>query len=241
MVKVLKTNQGKVLTLNGDVLTTTAIVPTGTLNITSNNIYDVTNYASANVNVSNGKYSLLEEIKDDNNNTVGVVSGFFTDANDVEYAVVCVDRSYYGEDKYWCSDNYTVVTNLPEFNSNLGMDHTPFLDKNTATFNTQKIIDFCTATGATSTAASYCRSLSFVIDGITYYGQLPNCMELVDIGSHCDVINITNPSRGFYYSIWSSTQKHGGEAWQFANSGYIYATNKTNDGLIIPVLEIPNQ
>lgn len=69
MVKVLKTSQGKVLTLNGDVLTTNAIVPTGTLNITENDTYDVTNYASAVVNVSGGG-DIIEAI----NNTGAAIS-----------------------------------------------------------------------------------------------------------------------------------------------------------------------
>ena len=69
MVKALKTSQGKVLTLNGDVLTTTAIVPTGTLNITENDTYDVTNYASAVVSVSGGG-DIIEAI----NNTGAAIS-----------------------------------------------------------------------------------------------------------------------------------------------------------------------
>jgi len=69
MVKVLKTSQGKVLTLNGDVLTTTAIVPTGTINITENDTYDVTNYASAVVSVSGGG-DIIEAI----NNTGSAIS-----------------------------------------------------------------------------------------------------------------------------------------------------------------------
>lgn len=69
MVKVLKTSQGKVLTLNGDVLTTNAIVPTGTLNITENDTYDVTNYASAVVSVQGGG-DIIEAI----NNTGATIS-----------------------------------------------------------------------------------------------------------------------------------------------------------------------
>ena len=41
-----------------------------------------------------GKYSLLDRVVDDSNNSIGIVVGFHFDANDVEYAVVCLDAAY---------------------------------------------------------------------------------------------------------------------------------------------------
>lgn len=195
---------------------------------------------------SSGKYQLLQRIKDDSNNEIGTVSGFFTDGNDVEYAVVCLDAQYRNGATQWCSQRST-VTNMPLYNDNV----TAWWYNNakeTATQNTQLILDFCTAGGYTSTACSHCRSKSFTINGITYYGQLPNLREVFDIWLHradiesmdtsASTSTLTNFSSA--RSIWSSSQLHSNQGWSFGSQGGIYGTVKINSFYACPVLELPN-
>ena len=193
---------------------------------------------------SSGKYSLLERISDDSNNEIGTVSGFFTDANNVEYAVVCLDAQYRLAQGTYCSNTSTAVTDLPVYST-----WALWKAKETATFNTQKILDFCTAQSATSTACTHCRSKSFTIDGTTYYGQLPNIVELVDICKNYTAIQSADTSVSQYSSLgfprtsdrtWSSSQYSSTTGWYVNNSGNAYNNSKTNYYFVAPVLEIPN-
>lgn len=193
---------------------------------------------------SSGKYSLLERISDDSNNEIGTVSGFFTDANNVEYAVVCLDAQYRLAEGTYCSDISSAITDLPTYYF-WGI----WEAKETATFNTQKILDFCTAQSATSTACSHCRSKSFTIDGTTYYGQLPNIIELVDICKNYTAIQSADTSVSQYSSLglprtsdraWTSSQCSGSLGWYVNNTGSPTIANKTGSYFVAPVLEIPN-
>ena len=192
-----------------------------------------------------GKYTLLDRVKDDNNNEIGTVSGFFTDANNVEYAVVCLDAQYRLAQGYYCSNENTVITNLPVYST-----WAIWEAKETATFNTQKILDFCAANGYTSTACTHCRSKSFTIDGVTYYGQLPNIAELVDICKNYTAIQSADTSVSQYSSLgfprtsdrtWSSSQRDITYGWLVYSYGTISGTSyKTDSYFVAPVLEIPN-
>lgn len=192
---------------------------------------------------SSGKYSLLERISDDSNNEIGTVSGFFTDANDVEYAVVCLDAQYRLKQGTYCSNTSIAVTDLPMYASWAILEA-----KETATFNTQKILDFCTAQSATSTACTHCRSKSFTIDGTTYYGQLPNFVEIVDICKNYTAIQSADTSVSQYSSLrlpasnrtWSSSQYNSLYSWYFNADGTSNGSNKTSNYFVAPVLEIPN-
>ena len=192
---------------------------------------------------SSGKYSLLERISDDSNNEIGTVCGFFTDANDVEYAVVCLDAQYRLAQGTYCS-NTSTVTDLPLYST-----WAIWEAKETATFNTQKILDFCTAQSATSTACTHCRSKSFTIDGTVYYGQLPNIIELVDICKNYTAIQSADTSVSQYSSLgfprtsdrtWSSSQYISSAGWGVNNFGSANGYTKTNSYFVAPVLEIPN-
>lgn len=208
---------------------------------------NITTYATAISQISGGggKYSLLERISDDSNNEIGTVSGFFIDSNDVEYAVVCLDAQYRLASGAWCS-NTTAVTNMPLLNS---WTSSWSECRDTATQNTTWILDFCTAQSATSIACSHCRSKSFVIDGVTYYGQLPNMKEVVDILAQRSNIENADTSASSYSSlnfssfrsIWSSSQADASHGWVIYGFGTTYFESKTANYFACPVLEIPNQ
>lgn len=196
-----------------------------------------------------GRYKLLDRIKDDSNNEIGTVCGFFTDANDTEYAVVCLDAQYRLASAAWSSTSGT-VTNLTEYSMNgAAVDLIANTYTDTATSNCDKILAWCTAGGYTSAAVSHCRSKSFVIGGITYYGQLPNLCELFYICANRAEISNADTSKSSYSSLdiatlagrtWSSSQYTSTIAWTITTSGTVYNNNKAYSCFVAPVLEIPN-
>lgn len=160
-----------------------------TINIGQNGTYDVARYTTANVNVSSGKYQLLQRIKDDSNNDVGIVVGFHT-YNNVEYAVVCLDCTYRNTDNYQLySDTNTDIVGLPGYPNNDAYDA-----PETATYFCDYILNFATEHGQSSTGISQARTLSFVIDGNTHYGQVPTLKEMLMIFMNRTAINTNDPS-----------------------------------------------
>lgn len=189
-----------------------------------------------------GKYQLFDRISDDSNNAIGTVAGFFTDANNIEYAVICLDAQYRPNTMGWCSNSDEILGLASLYNA-----ETLYANKDTATSNTQKILDYCTAGGYTSGACSHCRNQSFTIDGTTYYGQLPNLQELMTLLYNYSAIDSADTSTGTTllsmlgssYSIWSSSQD-GSNAWLARPNGTISSSNKTANNNVVPILEIPN-
>lgn len=218
---------------------------TSTLNITENGSYtstssNISGYTNILVNVPAGgpathkKYSVLDRIYDDGGSAIGTVSGFFTDKNDVEYAVVCLDAIYRNTSVQWASASGN-VTNMPLY-SNWTIWEAP----ETATENTTLIL-----ASKTSSACTHCRQYSFVIDGTTYYGQLPNIIELTDIARHRTAINTADTSGGSITiatnnNYWSSSQYHATYGWCVNGNGTVSTNTKTNYYYACPVLEIPN-
>lgn len=190
-----------------------------------------------------GRYKLHDRVKSDSNAEIGMVTGFFLDANNVEYAVVCLDAQYRLASGVYCSDKSAVVTNLTAY-TNL----TLWSATETATFNTQKILDYATSKSATSTACTHCRNKYFTVNGTRYYGQLPNIPELMDIYRSRIFVNDGDPSASSYSSLiiptnkrtWSSTQYSIANAWTANANGAVGADAKTTQYFVVPVLEIPN-
>lgn len=200
----------------------------------------ISGYGTITVNVPAGgpathkKYSVLDRVYDDANTGIGTVSGFFTDKNGVEYAVVCLDSIYRNTSVQWTSATGT-VTNLPLY-SNWTIWEAP----ETATENTTLIL-----ASKTSSACTHCRQYSFVIDGTTYYGQLPNIIELTDIARHRTAINTADTSGGSITiatnnSYWSSSQYNSYNGWSVYGNGTVDTNSKTTNYYACPVLEIPN-
>ena len=179
------------------------------------------------------KYKLLQRVIDDSNNEIGTVSGFFTDKNDVEYAVVCLDATYRNSSAQWASTTGN-VTNMPLYDN-----WTIWEAPETATENTTLIL-----ASKTSSACTHCRSKSFTIGGVTYYGQLPNIIELVDIARHRTAINAADTSGGSITittnkDYWSSSQYNSSYSWYIEYLGRALFGGKTSNSYVCPVLEIP--
>ena len=180
------------------------------------------------------KDKLLQRVIDDSNNEIGTVSGFFTDKNDVEYAVVCLDATYRNSSAQWASAMEN-VTNMPLYDN-----WTIWEAPETATENTTLIL-----ASKTSSACTHCRSKSFTIGGVTYYGQLPNIIELVDIARHRTAINAADTSGGSITiatnnNYWSSNQCNSSTGWRIYFTGNAGYDGKTGNSYVCPVLEIPN-
>lgn len=200
-----------------------------------------------------GKYKLFDRVKDDSNNEIGTVSGFFKDANDVEYAVVCLDAQYRLAAASWQSGSTSTQypQDLSLYNTNgAAVDLIENAYTDTATENCTKIINWATSNNCTVDATTHCRSKSFVIGGTTYYGQLPNLCELFYICANRAEISNADTSKSSYSSLdiatmpekaWSSSQYSASNEWVINKYGAVldYYRSYAN-GFVIPVLEIPN-
>ena len=219
------------------------IEPTGSITITENGTHNVADYAEAVVNVPVpvvDKYKVGDRVNDDSNNPVGTVSSIFTDGNGQRYAVVCLDAVNRLASGQWLnSDVYN--PNIPNYTTLLAWSA-----PETATTNTEAILN----TAGTSEACTHCRSKSFIIEGTTYYGQLPNLNEVAQIFIQRTIINNQDPTASSYSSLiipasgkktTSSTKYNDSSShWYFQNTGGVSSGDSaTNRGFVIPVLEIP--
>ena len=223
---------------------------------------DITTYATAIGNISgggsSGKYQLLQRVEDDNGNEIGTVSGFFTDANDVEYAVVCLDKVYranrdvgsydmYGDDGF--NDEYTTLLNYSVSNIVYA-----FSKKDTSTAITDMWYSqhWSSSTDSSNSAILYARSLSFTIDGETYQGQVPNMCELSDIAKNYSELDLLDTSSGSnsLTNLFTQNTDHGCYSCIPHNKNDFVGIYGYTDGTfyaiagetmtVAPVLEIPN-
>lgn len=223
MTKVQVNNQGKVYVANGKAL----IVTEGS-------------GGSGTTDVP------LTRISDDNGNEIGTWYMNFEDANGNVFKVIILDAQYRNGSAQWCSDNKNTVTNMPIYNSSYNLWYYDNAME-TATQNTQLILDYCSAGGYDSSACTHCRSKSFTINGTTYYGQLPNMREVFDMWhqrvqiEQMDTSASSNRNTNFSSAryIWSSSQYSSSLGWYLSSGGYVTTYNKTAYNLACPVLEIP--
>lgn len=186
----------------------------------------------------------LTRFKDDTNTEIGTHFCNFTDGNGNTYKVILIDAQYRNDSTQWCSDTLA-VTNMPLY-SDLKSSNV-WEAGETATQNTQLILDYCAAGGYTSAACSHCRSKSFTIGGVTYYGQLPNVLEVLYIARNYNSFDAMDTSASSHsslnfssaHSIWSSSQRNGSDGWYLYGSGYVNINTKTTNCFACPVLEIP--
>lgn len=185
------------------------------------------------------KYSFLSRVKDDSDNDIGCVVCYHIDANNQKYAVVCLNAEYRTRNSTYCINTSDIITNLPVYSGFLSATSA----SETATFNCDKILDFCVSVGTSSSAVSHCRSKSFVIGGVTYYGQLPNIAELQCIFINKTTINNSDQTSGPAipddYCCWSSNQQSERSAWIIWGNSPTYTNRNGGFCASIPVLEIP--
>lgn len=209
---------------------------------------NITTYATAIGNISSGGGGefQLTRFKDDTNTEIGTHICNFTDANNTTYKVILLDAVYRSDSAQWCDDISASVTNMPQYQDLLTTN--VWEAKESATTNTQLILDYCSAHSYTSTACSHCRSKSFTVGGTTYYGQFPNAVEVMEIAKHyhtiesMDTTASSNPSTNFSSArnIWSSSQSYYMNGWYLDTVGRIQGVRKGGNYFACPVLEIPN-
>lgn len=260
---------GSATELNGTTLNVTpttsaqTIIPTSPNNgFTEVDVSAVTSSIDANITAGNIKKDVqilgvtgtfegssgelqLTRFKDDNDNEIGTHYFNFTDGNGQTYKVIVLDAQYRTLSASFCVNNGT-ITNLPLYMLSKGSWW--YNDaKESATFNTQKIIDWLDANEYISLAINACKDKSFTINGVTYRGLLPNMREAWEIWRRRAEIEALDPTSSTNTSInlnsarsfWSSTQYSSSLMWNFMNSGEVTTTERVNSRLVIPVLEIP--
>jgi len=195
--------------------------------------------------VTHKKYQLLDRVYDDlSGDSIGTVCGFFTDGNNIEYAIVCLDAIYRAASLQLMSANVT-PSGLPNYSG-----VSVFEAKETATFNCDKMMDWVNLSESNSSAAvEHCRSYSFMVTGTTYFGQLPNLIELIkiyevktSIGS-LDPTLVDNPTLAIpSTNMTSSTSNHWASNWySYSDTGITRGSSaKAQKYFVCPILEIPN-
>lgn len=183
------------------------------------------------------KYQLFEMVKNDSNNNVGIVGGFFTDHNDIEYAVVFAmdNEANMTAARY----NFSTVANIPVCNNLNSTSTSPFEIGYTATEMTDAQV-------STNTAAQYCQQFSHVIGGHTYLGQLMNVPEVLMLVNNFSRISTATGVQGLTGGnslILTSTQS---SITTNAHFAMYWNSSLANKGItsmnycLWPVYELPN-
>lgn len=211
---------------------------------------DISTFATAIGNIDTGGGSSgtidvdLTRFRDDTGTEIGTHYMNFMDANDNLYKVILLDARFRLASGQFCSDLHR-ITNMPSY---LSLAESNIWEaKETATQNTQLILNHCSAGGFTSTGCSHCRSCSFTIGGVVYYGQMLNMIELSYVAKHynefdtMDTSASSSSSTNFNRSrdIWSSSQYSSALGFYLDTNGTTSAASTDCNHFVCPVLEIP--
>ena len=190
------------------------------------------------------QYPLLGRVKDDSNNDIGCVVGYHIDSNNQKYAVVCLNAQYrLAEGNLFNAK--TAPSGFTELTGNKMWDEAA-----SATSNCNEILTYITGAGLSSTGLTHCRALSFVIGGVTYYGQIPTMSELTMAFMSRTHINTNDPTAGQYSNlIFPSDLYVRSCSLSSASGGYWWIMRPFGTGsewaqvnyFIAPILEIPIQ
>ena len=205
-----------------------------------------------------GMYDLVNNVFYTNTGSGTFTAGPYVIPDNMEYAVVCLDAQHRSNsDVITYDDNTVKMIGIPTLTTS---DYANIYElPQTATENTDAIIR-TVGTGTLSTkspAVNFCRSKSFVINGITYYGQLPNAYELIDILFNRTELNNRDTTTSSYSSLILPTYKNINSSTQiqlidntigriqYRKYGILYGWRNdqagyNNDTITAPVLEIPN-
>lgn len=186
------------------------------------------------------KYPLLGRVKDDTNKDIGCVVGYHTDANNVKYAVVCLNKEFRKNTTFQWLSGLTTVPGVPNAMPVSGLNAST-----TATAACDAIVAL--APDYTSAAVTECRSHSFVIDGTTYYGQMPTLRELMFVFLNFNYLNNNDPSASGPAlsngnTPWAANQGASGYAgaiYSPFNSFLLTTLTMTQSNYVYPILEIP--
>ena len=190
---------------------------------------------------SSGRYTIGQIVQDDYGNSIGTVSGFFGTGNN-QVAVVCLNSSYRGTGEYLSGN--AIVTGVPTISDLKVLDES--INTLTATTNCTYILNFCAANNVSSGAVSHCRSIYITINNTTYYGQLPNVIEMFDIYKNLSTINDNDDTISTYGKLstsdtyWTSNQSSTAYSWFFRSSGLGTGSKTSGTYKVAPILELPN-
>lgn len=173
---------------------------------------------------------------------------------DTKYAVFVLDAKYRGLTQLGGANAYQNL--MPRYNfTDIA---TAITRKESATWNTDTIINGASIYSETCPAFTLCRQVSININGQTYQGQLPNMYELYQIRANKETLDTFDPTLSDYpdnsLSNWNMGKTGYNEVFQ---SQYEIANNNlstiivltkagvTYEGItggsygVVPVFEIP--
>lgn len=227
-----------------------------------------------------GMYDLVTKTFLTNSGTGSFIAGPLQTSNDNNYAVVCLNAKYrtstnmtimsiVGENASVDNDTRLIISGLLTYSAqgNEGYIGTSWLEKErleeSATVGTQKVLEYMnTDSTYYSPAANNARSKSFIIDGVMYYGQIPNMSEVIQMLYMRSKIESTDPTRSLYPSLnltgkrivsftqygWDPAQNWAcysvsdamGTLIHWYKSQTTYNSSMPMDYFLAPVIEIPN-